>query len=177
MSEEPNYIVKICLLGEAAVGKTSLVYRFIENKFRDNYKSTLGVNLLKKDLNVDNYGKVSAQIWDLGGQESFKSLRKLYLEGSNGALLIFDTTNRKSFDKLNDWISSFRESRGNRPLLLIGNKIDLEDKKKVEDAEANELASINDMNFISTSAKTGANVEIAFKDLIKTILDDITKDS
>ena len=98
MSDQIDYIVKICLLGEAAVGKTSLVYRSIENKFRDNYKSTLGVNLLKKDMVLDDYGGVSCQIWDLGGQESFRSLRKLYLEGANGALVIFDTTKRKTFE-------------------------------------------------------------------------------
>ncbi|MHA2087820.1 MAG: Rab family GTPase, partial [Promethearchaeota archaeon] len=80
MYEEPKYIIKITLLGEKNVGKTSLVYRYIENKFRENYKATLGVNLLKKDMEVDGNG-VSAQIWDLGGQESFRSLRKLYLEG------------------------------------------------------------------------------------------------
>lgn len=176
MSEDPNYIVKICLLGEANVGKTSLVYRFIENKFRENYKSTLGVNLLKKDLNVDNYGKVSAQIWDLGGQESFRSLRKLYLEGANGALLIYDTTKRDTYDKLNEWVQSFRESRGNKPLLLIGNKIDLSDSKKVEDNEANEYASKNTMDLILTSAKTGANVEKAFNELIKIILDEVSEE-
>ncbi|MFX0069519.1 MAG: Rab family GTPase [Candidatus Hermodarchaeota archaeon] len=176
MSEDPNYIVKICLLGEANVGKTSLVYRFIENKFRENYKSTLGVNLLKKDLNVDNYGKVSAQIWDLGGQESFRSLRKLYLEGANGALLIFDTTKRETYDKLNEWVQSFRESRGNKPLLLIGNKIDLSESKKVEDNEASEYASNNNMDFVLTSAKTGANVEKAFKELIKIILDEVSEE-
>ncbi|HEY0088611.1 MAG TPA: Rab family GTPase, partial [Candidatus Lokiarchaeia archaeon] len=80
------------MLGEANVGKTSLVYRFIENKFRDDYKSTLGVNLLKKELDIGEYKNVSAQIWDLGGQESFKNVRKLYLEGANGALVIYDTT-------------------------------------------------------------------------------------
>ncbi|MHA1460544.1 MAG: ADP-ribosylation factor-like protein, partial [Promethearchaeota archaeon] len=75
MTAETDYIVKICLLGEANVGKTSLVYRFIEDKFRGNYKSTLGVNLLKKDMKIKEFGDVSAQIWDLGGQESFRSLR------------------------------------------------------------------------------------------------------
>jgi len=173
MNEEPNYIVKICLLGEANVGKTSLVYRFIENKFRDNYKSTLGVNLLKKDLDISKYGKVSAQIWDLGGQESFKSLRKLYLEGANGALLIYDTTKRATFEKMAEWLESFRESRGKKPLLLIGNKIDLSNQKKVEDDEASNFASSNSMNFILTSAKTGKNVEDAFEELITAILDEV----
>ena len=177
MSDKVNYIVKICLLGDAAVGKTSLVYRFIENKFRDNYKSTLGVNLLKKDLRLDKYGGVSAQIWDLGGQESFKSLRKLYLEGANGALIIYDTTKRKTFEKLNEWVQSFRESRGNRPLLLIGNKIDLIESIKVEENEAKHYAQENAMNFITTSAKTGENVEDAFKALIETILDEISKET
>ena len=176
MNDQIDYIVKICLLGEAAVGKTSLVYRFIENKFRDNYKSTLGVNLLKKDMVIDEYGGVSAQIWDLGGQESFKSLRKLYLEGANGAFVIFDTTKRKTFDKLDEWIQSFKESRGNRPLLLIGNKIDLSDKIKVEESEVKEYAEKNSTEFILTSAKTGENVEKAFKGLVKTILDEVSKE-
>ena len=176
MTDQIDYIVKICLLGEAAVGKTSLVYRFIENKFRDNYKSTLGVNLLKKDLVIDDYGGVSAQIWDLGGQESFKSLRKLYLEGANGAFVIFDTTKRNTFDKVDEWIQSFKDSRGERPLLLIGNKIDLSDKIKVEEAEAKEYADKNAMRLIYTSAKTGENVEKAFKGLVKTILDEVSKE-
>ncbi|MFW9898505.1 MAG: Rab family GTPase [Candidatus Thorarchaeota archaeon] len=168
---ERNYVVKICLLGEANVGKTSLVYRFIENKFRDNYKSTLGVNLLKKDLDIDNYTGVSAQIWDLGGQESFKSLRKLYLEGANGALIVYDMTKRKTFDSLDEWVQSFRESRGDQPLLLIGNKIDLKNKIKIDEQEAKKYAEKNQMAFLLTSAKTGSNVETAFKELIKTIID------
>ena len=170
MSIEPNYIVKICLLGEANVGKTSLVYRFIENKFRGNYKSTLGVNLLKKDMIIEEHGDVSAQIWDLGGQESFRNLRKLYLEGANGALVIYDCTKRSSFEKLDEWIQDFKDARGDEPLLLIGNKKDLTDTIKIEDSEALVLAKSFNMEFISTSAKTGDNVEEAFLKVLKTIL-------
>ena len=170
MIQEPNYIIKICLLGEANVGKTSLVYRFIENKFRENYKSTLGVNLLKKDFPLKEFGNVSAQIWDLGGQESFKSLRKLYLEGANGALVVFDMTKMKTFEKLHDWIQDFKQARGGEPIVLIGNKIDLNDMIKVSDTQAQELAETYNMKYISTSAKTGSNVEDAFLELTKTIL-------
>ena len=170
MYKEPKYIIKITLLGDKNVGKTSLVYRYIENKFRESYKATLGVNLLKKDMEVDGDG-VSAQIWDLGGQDSFKSLRKLYLEGSNGALVMFDLTERKTFDKLNEWIESFKEVRGEQPLVLIGNKSDLENQRKITDMEASQYAKDNNMELILTSAKTGQNVEDAFIILTKRILE------
>jgi small GTP-binding protein len=170
MTVDSSYIIKICLLGEANVGKTSLVYRFIENKFRGNYKSTLGVNLLKKDMNVKEFGDVSAQIWDLGGQESFRSLRKLYLEGANGALVIYDCTKKDTYEKLEDWILDFKEARGDEPILLIGNKTDLTDAIKVQEREGAELAKKFNMDFIPTSAKTGSNVESAFMGIIKKIL-------
>jgi len=169
MHEEPKWVIKMTLLGEKNVGKTSLVYRFIENKFRENYKATLGVNLLKKDIDIN--GGVSAQIWDLGGQESFRSLRKLYLEGANGGLVIFDLTDRNSFDKLNEWIESFKNTRGEQPLLLIGNKSDLENKIKITDKVAIQYSQNNNMDLILTSAKTGKNVEEAFIKLTKRILD------
>jgi small GTP-binding protein len=165
-----SYIIKLVLLGEANVGKTSLVYRFIENKFRENYKSTLGVNLLKKDMEIDEYGGVSVQIWDLGGQESFKSLRQLYLEGANGALLVYDMTSKKSFEKLNEWVQSFREARDDAPIILIGNKSDLKKQIKITESESGEYANANNMVLIITSAKTGQNVEQAFVKLTKHIL-------
>jgi len=170
MTAKSSYIIKICLLGEANVGKTSLVYQFIEKKFRGNYKSTLGVNLLKKDMNIKEYGDVSAQIWDLGGQESFRSLRKLYLEGANGALIIYDCTAKSSYEKLEDWILDFKDARGDEPLLLIGNKTDLSDSIKVQESEGIELAKRYNMDFVPTSAKTGENVETAFMEIIKKIL-------
>ncbi|MFX1376123.1 MAG: Rab family GTPase [Promethearchaeota archaeon] len=169
-----EYTIKIVLLGQAGVGKTSLVYQFMEKKFRENYKQTLGVNLLKKDMQIDDYGGVSAQIWDLGGQEPFKSLRKLYLEGANGGLVIFDLTDRNSFDKLMEWIDSFKNARGEQPLLLIGNKSDLEKLIKVKEKEASQFASNNNMELIITSAKTGQNVEEVFIKLTKRILDKIS---
>lgn len=169
-----DYTIKIVLLGEAGVGKTSLVYQFMEKKFRDNYKQTLGVNLLKKDMHIDGYGGVSAQIWDLGGQEPFKALRKLYLEGANGGLVIFDLTESKSFDKLPEWIESFKNTRGEQPLILIGNKSDLGNIIKIEEKEAGDFAKNHNMELIITSAKTGQNVEEVFIKLTKRILDNMS---
>ncbi|TFF98501.1 MAG: GTP-binding protein [Promethearchaeota archaeon] len=171
------YKCKIVLLGEAQVGKTSLVYRFVNDSFSSSYKSTLGVNLLKKDLEVEGYGETSAQIWDLGGQESFSSLRKLYLEGAHGGMLLYDVTNETSFKKLDNWVKSFHEARGEKPLLLIGNKIDLKDRIVVTKEQGEKYAEEYGFEFIQTSAKTGNNVDKAFHDLIKDVLDELASES
>ncbi len=172
---ETDFKFKICLLGETSVGKTSLVYRFIENKFREDYKSTLGVNILQKLLEIDD-NSVSTNIWDLGGQENFRRLRKLYLDGSMGALVIFDLTNRESFEKLGSWIKDFRGQRGEKPFCLIGNKADLKDQIVVTEEETRLLSKEHGVEFIITSAKTGENVEEAFVNLAKKVLEEYVKD-
>ena len=168
---EPSFKFKICILGEPMVGKTSLIYRFIEGKFSQDYKITLGVNILTKDYELKNYGIINLQIWDLGGQEEFKTLRKLYLEGSRGALVVFDLTNIESFEKLDEWIQNFKEIRGEEPLYLVGNKVDLKNEIKIDEQEAKEFAEKNNMQLIITSAKSGENVEKAFKELAVKILE------
>jgi small GTP-binding protein len=172
---ESDFKFKICLLGEGSVGKTSLVYRFIENKFQEDYKTTLGVSILQKHLEIDEYS-VSLNIWDFGGQHSFKKLRKLYLEGSKGALVVFDLTNRESFEKLGEWIQDFRGQQEKKPFWLIGNKVDLKDQLVVTEEEGNLLAKEHGVNLIVTSAKTGENVEKAFINLGKEILEEIVKE-
>lgn len=167
---EAQFKFKLVLLGNPAVGKTSLVYRFIENRFRTDYKSTLGVNLLKKDVICD--GKmISLQIWDLGGQESFRSLRKLYLEGSHGGLLIFDMTNPKSFEDIEEWLGDFKKVRGELPLILIGNKFDLVDSIKVQKETAEKYAQDKNLDLVITSAKTGEGVNQAFIDLTGSLIE------
>lgn len=163
-----DWVLKICLLGDGGVGKTSLVYQFIEGRFSTDFKSTLGVNLLKKTVKIDD-SLVTCNIWDLGGQDAYRKLRNLYLEGSNGALVLYDVTNRKSFQNLSDWIDSFKNMRGSRPLVMIGNKIDLPRKVPKEEAEQ-KCAELENASYLETSAKTGENVEQAFNQLIKDVL-------
>jgi small GTP-binding protein len=169
MSETTDIKMKICLLGDGGVGKTSLVYRFIQNRFSTDFKSTLGVNLLKHEVMIDNL-RITAQIWDLGGQDKYEGLRKLYLDGSQGALLVFDKTNQASFDNLNKWVNSFRDLRGEKPMMLIGNKLDLKEFIAIDDPTAKSYADSNNMGYISTSAKTGEQVETAFTSLIKEVI-------
>jgi small GTP-binding protein len=173
---ESDFKFKICMLGEGTVGKTSLVHRFIENKFQEDYKATLGVNILQKHLEIEG-NSVSVNIWDLGGQDTFENLRKLYLEGSKGALVIFDLTNRESFEKLGAWIQDFRANQEEKPFCLIGNKADLKGQVVVTEEEARLLAKEHGVNLIITSAKTGENVEKAFINLCKEVLKEILKES
>ncbi|MHA2127638.1 MAG: Rab family GTPase [Promethearchaeota archaeon] len=172
---EPGFKFKICLMGEGSVGKTSLVYRFVENKFREDYKSTLGVNMIQKYLEIDGRS-ISTTIWDMGGQESFKNLRKIYLEGSSGALVIFDLTNKESFERLGSWIQDFRGQQGDKSFCLIGNKVDLKDQIVVSEEEARLLAKKHGVNLILTSAKTGENVEKAFINLVKQVTEKLVKE-
>jgi len=172
-----DYVLKVCLLGNGNVGKTSLVYRYIENRFSRDFKSTLGVNLLKKNIVLDEEfaGKsASIQIWDLGGQQAYRKLRKLYLEGSQGALIVFDVTDQQSFDDLEEWIQSLVEIRGNDvPMIIIGNKIDLVESRVVAEDVAREYAKRYNAKIIFTSAATGEKVEDSFKELIMTIIKSI----
>jgi small GTP-binding protein len=136
------------------------------------------VNLLKKELEVEQYGLTHAQIWDLGGQDSFGSVRKIYLDGSKGALLIYDMTRKETFDALDFWIGSFKEIRGNDgDIILIGNKSDLKDQIVVSHEDASEYAKEMGLDYIVTSAKSGDNVEEAFLSLFKKILDRYSKES
>ncbi|MHA1733697.1 MAG: Rab family GTPase [Promethearchaeota archaeon] len=167
----PEWVLKLCLLGDGAVGKTSLVYRFIEGRFSTDFKTTLGVNLLKKRVSFpETNTNANVNIWDLGGQKAYRRLRNLYLEGSNGALLVYDVTNPTSFENLDDWLGSFKAMRGDRPTLVIGNKIDL--PRRVTRETAEEYAQKYDnVKYLETSAKTGENVEEAFKGLIKKVIE------
>ncbi|MBY9006590.1 MAG: GTP-binding protein [Candidatus Lokiarchaeota archaeon] len=164
-----EYNLKICILGNLGVGKTSIVHRFTEGTFRTSYKRTIGVNLLSKDLKVEEYGEVKLRIWDIAGQQSFKTFHDKYLAGSDGAFVVFDVTDNSSFRKIGEWIESFRKVTIDNPIHLIGNKIDLKGSISVLE-EGKSYAAEQKMKFTATSAKTGENVENAFKELIRQIL-------
>lgn len=167
---QDKFTFKICLLGEPEVGKTTLVYRYIHNKFTEELASTLGVNILRKNVELEGYYKITVQIWDLGGQDFYKFLRNDYLKGGMGALVIFDLTRKNTFSKVHEWIKDFYTICGSQPILLVGSKNDLTEKIEVDYDQAELLAKNNDMNFIVTSAKSGENVENAFTELIEEIL-------
>ncbi|MFX1317309.1 MAG: Rab family GTPase [Promethearchaeota archaeon] len=168
------YKFKVLILGPGAVGKTSLLYRYVKNEFPMDYILTIGANFLTKNLVVLNRN-VFLQIWDIGGQRRFKLLHKNFYEGANGVLLIFDLTRRKTFEQMKSWLSEVYDTLETRiPFILIGNKSDLIEYMEdfVSKNEATWFAEQENTIYVETSAKTGHNVEKAFIELVKRMFKD-----
>ena len=167
--------VKVCLVGEAAVGKTSLIRRFVLENFDDKYIQTLGTKVSKKEMTVvgpDGAGdlKIDMTIWDIMGQKGFRELLKeAYFYGAKGILAVCDVTRKKTLEDLDDWIEGVYSVTGKIPIEFLANKVDLKDQSEVREDDMVQAAKAYDSPFRFTSAKTGINVEIAFQSLAERI--------
>ncbi|MFX1302475.1 MAG: Rab family GTPase [Promethearchaeota archaeon] len=173
-TELREFVYKIVLLGDSAVGKTSLINQFVESKFTEDYKPTLGANIVRKDVNIgkSNVG-VRLIIWDLAGQEKYRVVRSMYFQGCEGALLVYDVTRYNTFDSINSkWLRDFKKYVKKKGVyVLIGNKTDLKNQRVIPTERGRELATkIKASHFIETSAKLGENIEEAFSLLVNQIL-------
>lgn len=166
---EKNYILKVCIVGDGSVGKTSMVFQYSEQNFQERYIMTIGSNFAIKSLVLGDT-KIKIQIWDLAGQKHFSFVRPPFYRGSSGTLYVFDLTRRQSFDNLMSWKEEV-ETVINKPSILIGNKNDLHEDRLITKEEAVSLANeMGALMYIETSAKTGENLDLAFLTLIKKIL-------
>ena len=167
-----DYQFKIILLGPGAVGKTSLLNRFVKNVFTTSYQITMGVDFLKKELKIEK-GTTMLNIWDIAGQDRFKFMRKNFYRGALGALLIFDLTREDTYNQLKKkWYPEMTQFVSKDiPFLLIGNKLDIiKEIGAVLDSDmARKYAESKDSIYIETSAKTGENVEEAFVELTRRV--------
>ena len=165
--------VKICLVGEGAVGKTCLIRRFVHDQFDDRYISTLGAKVSKKELHVDGSAgpiEVDMTIWDIMGEKGFRELLKeAYFHGAQGVLAVCDITRKETVDDLGDWIAAVVKVTGSVPAQFLANKVDLVDQRAVTEAEIRALADRYGAPFLFTSAKTGENVEAGFAGLARLI--------
>ena len=159
------YACKVVLLGESAVGKTSLATRFVNNQFSEFEESTIGAAFLSKALTINNK-TIKFEIWDTAGQERYQSLAPMYYRGAKVGIIVFDLTNRSTFDKAKRWVEELRQSGPeNILLLLIGNKLDLENRRQLTYDECNNYAIESDLIYIETSAKKDTNVEKIFEEI------------
>lgn len=158
---------KLLIMGHFGVGKTSLVRRFVENSFSDNYKVTIGVHIAKKVVTLDDGHELSLIIWDLEGTDEIETVRDSYLLGSHGVFYVFDVTRPSTFQNLKQDLEYINNKLPNIPSITIGNKMDLTSKKVVQ-ASFKELDIPYD---VLVSAKTGEAVEGAFHKMAKWLHD------
>lgn len=168
-------LLKMILLGDSGVGKTSLMHQYVSKKFSNKYKATIGADFLTKEMMVDDK-IITLQIWDTAGQERFHSLGVAFYRGADCCMLVFDVTVPKTFETLDSWLEEFLiqanpKHRDNFPFAVIGNKIDL-DSRAVSQKRATDWCQgrSNSIPYFETSAKDSINVEQAFMTIAKNAL-------
>ncbi|XP_006352344.1 ras-related protein RABA5a [Solanum tuberosum] len=168
-AQTEDYLFKIVLIGDSAVGKSNLLARFARDEFYPNSKSTIGVEFQTQKLDI-NGKEVKAQIWDTAGQERFRAVTSAYYRGAVGALLVYDISRRLTFENIGRWLNELQtHSDMNVVTILVGNKSDLKDAREVTTAEGKSLAEAQGLFFIETSALDSSNVAVAFQTVVKEI--------
>jgi Ras-related protein Rab-1A len=157
-----DYLFKVLIIGNSGVGKSCLLLRFAEDMFSDNYISTIGVDFKIRKIELEGKS-IKLQIWDTAGQERFRTITQSYYRGSNGIIVVYDITDRESFDQVQHWMSEIdAHASADVCRLLVGNKADLQDKRAVKTDEGALLARQFGIPFLETSAKDSSNVETMF---------------
>ena len=172
-TKERNRVVKIVVIGDSCVGKTSIIHRFCTKSFDTKYKATIGSDFMSREVEVAENHKLTLQVWDTAGQERFKGLGCSYYRGANALIVAFDLTNAFSFEHLNYWLEEFRSvNQGvTIPVLCLGNKFDAaKQTRAVQTRTAKEWAESEGFSYFECSAKTGHNVDEAFVHTAKEIL-------
>ncbi|CAG8553084.1 8681_t:CDS:2 [Ambispora gerdemannii] len=162
------YQFKLVLLGEAAVGKSSLVLRFVKDQFDDYRESTIGAAFLTQTIHLDDNTTVKFEIWDTAGQERYKSLAPMYYRNANCAVVVYDITQASSLEKAKSWVKELqRQADPNIVIALAGNKTDLSSRRAIEREDAQAYAHDAGLLFFETSAKTAANVNELFTSIAR----------
>ena len=170
--EETNYelLYKIIIIGDAAVGKSNILTRYIKNEFCQNQKSTVGVELGIKFIKIKGVN-AKIQIWDTAGQERYRSITSAYYKGAKGALIVYDITRKATFNNIDKWISDLKLN-GDKDIciVILGNKSDLNDKREITTEEGIKKSEQFKTAFLETSALNGDNIGKAFEELIQQII-------
>lgn len=165
---------KICLVGDSEVGKTSLIRRFVHDEFDDDYISTLGAKITKKQLRLD-FGngeyEIHMTVWDIMGDKRVTDLLKdSYFDGAGGIMAVCDLTRKDTFGSLDEWITAGNSIIEPVPMTFVGNKLDLANQKSIEGGDLSKYAKSHNSPYFLTSAKTGENVNAVFLDIARRVL-------
>ena len=170
-----DYKLKVVVVGDSGVGKTNLIKRFVSNTYNPNTKATVGVEFLSKSYKINNQ-VFKIEIWDTAGQERYKSITAAYYKGAKGALIVYDITQKESFENINKWMSEVRDkSAKDLKIMIVGNKTDLENERQVSTDDALERAKELESPVMEASALDGNNVKAAFYVLLKEMYKEIKK--
>ena len=163
MANNYNYLFKYIIIGDPSVGKSNLLMKFANNKFTEDYQSTIGVEFGAKNIRLNDQ-VYRIQIWDTAGQENFRSITRAYFKKCVCAIVVYDITSKESFEHIQNWIDDVHEQSPKTVLIvLIGNKIDLEERRVISTDEGNDFATQNGLIFMETSAKSGVGVKEIFE--------------
>ncbi|KAL8127491.1 ras-related protein Rab11D [Apium graveolens] len=174
-SQKIDYVFKVVLIGDSAVGKSQILARFARDEFSLDSKATIGVEFQTRTLSIE-HKSVKAQIWDTAGQERYRAVTSAYYRGAVGAMLVYDITKRQTFDHIPRWLEELRgHADKNIVIILLGNKNDLEDQRAVPTDDAKEFAQKEGLFFLETSALQSTNVEDAFMTVLTGIFNVVNK--
>ncbi|GLT27547.1 hypothetical protein SLA2020_025340 [Shorea laevis] len=178
MSDEEGseeYLFKIVIIGDSAVGKSNLLSRYARDEFNAHSKTTIGVEFQTQCLKIDGK-EIKAQIWDTAGQERFRAVTSAYYRGAFGALLVYDISRRTTFDSVSRWLDELNSHCDSTVArMLVGNKCDLENIREVTSEEGKSLAEAEGLFFIETSARDSTNVRTAFEIVIREIYNNVSR--
>jgi len=163
-------LLKVIILGESGVGKTALLNFYVNNNFIEHHKATIGADFMTKEIEIDDK-LITLQMWDTAGQERFKSLGNSFYRGADAAVLVYAINDPDTFEKIDEWRTNFLELSGEKakdfPILLLGNKQDLESERKVSASDGKSYGNSHEMITFETSAMNGLNIKDAIQELAK----------
>ncbi|XP_067930933.1 ras-related protein Rab-35-like [Watersipora subatra] len=165
-AEKCDYILKLVVLGDSAVGKTSLVYQYTEHTFSESHVHTIGIDFKKRIIDVDGK-KCKLLIWDTAGQEQFRAITSTLYRGTHGVIVVYDTQDISSFQNIPNWLQEIAKHRDDVPKILVGNKNDNSKTKVVSTRNARRFSKQQGIPLFETSAKENTNVEQAFEEITR----------